>query len=167
MGGDMVFKNFALRLIAIASILPCISVGAQSVMEPGGWQMKMKVSAQDPLTGKSKIVKKSSSKMCLSKAFLSKDPYLIPGINKEKMERNNAKCSISDEERTQNSASWKMTCLTEDGKTVDMSIKNIVSAHSLNSEVRQVIKKGGRTAFLNISVDSSFIGKCTIDMLNF
>lgn len=161
----MHFKNFVSRFIAIAiGTVLCGSISAQSAMQPGAWQMKMKASAQNPTTGESKTVSESTSKMCLSKEFLSKDPYLTPGVDKEKMERKNAKCTISDEKRTENSASWKMSCLTAEGSTVDMSIKNTASPQKLTSDIQQLIKKGGETGFVKITVDSSFIGKCTNDM---
>ncbi len=163
----MHFKNFVPSLVAIlVGTVLCGSTSAQSVMQPGAWLMKIKVSAQNPATGESRTVNESTSKMCLSKEFLSKDPYLTPGVDKEKMERKNAKCTISDQKRTENSASWKMSCLTADRSTVDMSIKNTASPQKLTSDIQQAIKKGEETGFIRITVNSSFIGKCTNDMLN-
>jgi len=160
----MRFRNWTFAAISAGAVL-CGPVSAQSVMQPGGWQMKMKVSATDPTTGESKVANESTSRMCLSKEFLSKDPYLTPGIDKERMERKNARCTISDEKRTANSASWKMTCVMVDGSSVAMTIRNTASPQRLTSDIQQVIRKGGNTGIIRIVMDSSFLGQCTSDML--
>ena len=149
----------------VFSIGVCSSANAQSVMKSGGWQMQMNVTAENPSTHETKKVNESTTKMCLSKEYLAKDPYLTPGIDKAKMERKNAKCSISDEKHSGNTASWTMACIAADGSTVDMSINNKADAHKLTSNINQVIKKGEVTAALvKIVVDMSFIGQCTNDM---
>lgn len=134
-------------------------------MESGGWQMRMDVTAENPGTHETKKVNESTTKMCLSEAYLAKDPYLTPGIDKAKMERKNARCSISNEKHAGNSASWTMVCTTADGSTVDMAINNKVDAHKVTSNIQQVIKKGEViTALVKIVMDMSFIGQCTNDM---
>jgi hypothetical protein len=134
-------------------------------MTPGAWQMKMKISAHDPKSGESKTANESTSQLCLSKAFLSKDPYLSPGIDKAKMEEKSAKCAISDEKRTPNSASWKMSCTMIDGSSVDMTISNAASPRKLTSDIQQVIRKAGTTGIVQIVMDSSYLGQCTKEML--
>ena len=161
----MYFKHSASKLVVIGLVAGvCAPVGAQSVMQPGGWQMQIKVTAQNPTTGESKNMSESTSKMCLSKEFLANDPYLNPSIDKGKMEQKKAKCTISDEQRKGNTASWKMTCLTADGSTVVMSIKNTASLQKLVSDIQQVVKKEGETVLVKIVMNSSFIGECTNDM---
>jgi hypothetical protein len=161
----MLFKNYVSRVaVIVVGAALCGPVGAQSVMQPGGWQMKVKITAQNPTTGESKTINESTSKMCLSKEFLAKDPYLSPSVDKEKMEKKNARCSISDEKRADNSASWKMKCAMADGSSVDMLTKNVASAQKLTSDIQQTIRKGGETVFAKMAMDSSFIGECTNDM---
>ena len=63
-------------------------------------------------------------KQCLTAAFLDKDPYLTPGIDKEKMSQRGAACSLADEKRTESSASWKMACKLADRSLIDMTINN-------------------------------------------
>ena len=160
----MRFRNWTVVAFGAGAVL-CGSVSAQSVMQPGGWQMKMKISATDPATGASKVANESTSRVCLTKEYLSKDPYLTPGVDKERMEQKHAKCAISDAKRTANSASWKMACTMVDGSSVDMTIRNTASRQRLTSDIQQVIRKGGNSGVIQIVMDSSFLGQCTSDML--
>lgn len=137
---------------------------AQSVMQPGGWEMHARISAHDSATGETKTLSESTMKQCLSAAFLDKDPYLTPGIDTEKMTRQGATCSLADEKRTESSASWKMACKLADGTLIDMTIHNSVSKHSLRSDIRQVIDKAGKTAQMQIAMNAKFVGECTKDM---
>lgn len=154
------------RLAAIgAGILLCGPAGAQSVMQPGGWQFKTTITVHDARSGESKTANESVSRMCLSKEFLSRDPYLTPRIDKEKMEQRSARCTISDEKRSANAASWKMACIMADGSSVEMTIRNTASARSFTSNIEQLIAKGGSSGIVRIVMDSSFIGECTKEML--
>jgi len=157
--------RFRLQL-AVATVFLTHALGAvaQSVMQPGGWEMHAKITAHDPATGETKILSEAAMKQCLTAAFLDKDPYLTPGIDKEKMIQRGATCSLADEKRAENSASWKMACKLADGTLIDMTINNVVSKHSLRSDVRQVINKGGKTAQMQIAMNSKFVGDCTKDM---
>lgn len=157
--------NSPLRLaVAAAFFTHALGADAQSVMQPGAWEMYAKISAHDPATGETKTLSESTMKQCLTAAFLDKDPYLTPGIDKEKMSQRGAACSLADEKRTESSASWKMACKLADGSLIDMTINNVVSKHSLRSDIRQVIDKGGKTAQMQIAMNSKFVGECTKDM---
>ena len=146
-------------------LLICGSAGAQSIMQPGGWEMKVRITAENPMTGESKKANESTSRMCLTKEYLSRDPYLTPKVDKEQMEQKSAQCSISDEKRTANAASWRMQCTMVDGSSVDMTISNSASARKLTSDIRQVIKRGTNSGVVNIKLTSTRIGKCTKEML--
>lgn len=141
------------------------SAAAQSVMQPGGWEMKIKITAENPMTGESKKANESVSRMCLTKEYLSTDPYLTPKIDKEQMEQKSARCDISDEKRAATSASWRMQCTMIDGSSVDMTISNSASARKLESKIRQIIKRGSSAGIVNITLTSSRIGQCTKEML--
>lgn len=141
------------------------SVGAIPVMEAGAWEMQSKMTLQDVETGQRKTVNESTTKYCLTPAFIAKDVYLTPGIDKAKMEQKNAKCSISDEQRSIDTASWKMSCLTQDGHQVDAFISNKVAAKTMSSNVEQEVSQGGKKAKVNIVINGKFIGKCTQEML--
>jgi hypothetical protein len=146
-------------------LLICGSAAAQSIMQPGGWEMKVRITAENPMTGESKKANESTSRMCLTKEYLSRDPYLTPKVDKEQMEQKSAQCSISDEKRTANAASWRMQCTMVDGSSVDMTISNSASARKLTSDIRQVIKRGTNSGVVNIKLTSTRIGKCTKEML--
>ncbi|MGY6274908.1 DUF3617 domain-containing protein [Methylomonas sp. MgM2] len=152
--------------IAITTVLMSwtVAADAQAVMEPGGWEVQAKITAQDPTTGVTKTLNDSTMRQCLSEAFLKKDPYLTPGIDNEKMRQKGAKCSLSDQVRNKDSASWRMICEFADGSKADMSINNSVSRHEFSSEIKQLIVKGDRTVPIQIAIKSRFIGECTEDM---
>jgi hypothetical protein len=150
--------------IAAAFVTHALGAVAQSVMQPGGWEMHATISAQDPATGETKTLSEATMKQCLSAAFLDKDPYLTPGIDKEKMIQRGATCSLADEKRAENSASWRMACRLADGTLIDMTINNSVSKETLQSEIRQVVDKGGKKVQMQIAMNSKFVGACTKDM---
>ncbi len=158
------------KIIAYISITFCILLASlwqpawAGVMQSGAWEMKSKVTAHNVATGESKNMNDSSSTFCLSPAFIAKDTYLTPAIDKSKMAEKKAKCSISDEKKSADAASWKMTCKTQDGQVVDAFISNKVSSSQLTSNVEQVVDQGGKKIKLNIDVNGKFIGKCSKDM---
>ncbi len=153
--------------IALAVVLAfwAFAANAQSIMEPGGWEMQVRITAQDPETGVTKTITESTIKQCLSEAFLKKDPYLTPVIDKEKMIQKGATCSLSDQVRNGDSASWRMSCKLADGSKVDMSIKNSASRHKFSSDMRQLVTKGDQTVPMQVAMNAKFLGKCTPDMV--
>ena len=157
--------SFPFRL-AVAAVFVATSLGvaAQSVMQPGGWEMHAKISGRDPTTGEMKTLSEATTKQCLTAAFLDKDPYLTPGIDKEKMSQRGATCSLADEKRTESSASWTMSCKLADGSLIDMTINNSVSKEALQSDIRQLVDKGGKKVQMQIAMNSKFVGVCTKDM---
>lgn len=152
-------------VIAAAMVAFSLTAGARSVMQPGGWEMHAKITAQDPATGETKTINESTMRQCLTAAFLENDPFLTPGIDKEKMVKKGASCSLADEQRNENSASWTMACKLADGALINMSIKNSASKNVLRSDIRQVVDKSGKKVLMQILMDSKHIGKCTSDML--
>lgn len=159
-------NHTALQFVVAASLVGfSLTASARSVMQPGGWEMRAKITAQDPATGETKTISESTLRQCLAAAFLEKDPFLTPGIDKEKMVKRGASCSLADEQRNENSASWTMACKLADGALIDMSINNSASKNALRSDIRQVIDTGGRKVLMRILMDSKYIGKCTADML--
>jgi hypothetical protein len=158
-------QAFCRLAVAAMLIFWASAVNSQSIMEPGGWEMRVRITAQEPGTNLAKTLDESTMKQCLSAEFLKNDPYLSAGINKEKMLQKGATCSLSDQVRNGNSASWRMICNMADGTTVDMSIKNSASRHELSSDMRQLVTKGGRTVPVRMAMNAKFLGKCTPDML--
>ncbi len=142
----------------------CPALNAKTMMEAGAWEMQSKITAKNLATGKTKNVNESTSKFCMTPAFVDKNPYLTPGIDKARMEQKNAKCSISDEKISADSASWKMTCTTQDGHVVEALINNQVSSRKVVSNVEQQVGRGGNSAQVNIVINSKYIGACTKDM---
>lgn len=161
------FSPVLLQRLVFAALatLPLASI-ASPLMQAGGWEMKLVLSARETATGPFKTVSENTSRVCLSKEFLAKDPYLTPGIDRDKMEKKGAKCSISDPKRTDTNASWKMSCTLPDGNSADMFINNTVSARSLRSSIDQVIQKDGQALQMKINLKASHIGVCTGDMMS-
>ena len=160
-------NRFRATAIAALCVLLCGPAAAQSVMQPGAWEMTLKFRAENAATGEAKTTSDRVSQMCLTKEYLAREPYLTPNVDKEQMEQKGAKCSISDAKRGKTTASWRMRCEMVDGSAVDMTIRNTAAARKFNSEVRQVIRRGTSTGVVNISVASSHIGQCTKEMLTF
>jgi hypothetical protein len=137
---------------------------AEQPMEPGAWQIHTTSVARDPKTGQSTKGPEANIKMCVSAEYLAKDPYLTPNVDKEKMEKNRAKCTTSDHKREGNSASWKIACTMADGSQVSMTVNNVAAPHKLTSQLEQTIQKSGHATHASMSMEMSFIGECTSDM---
>ncbi|MFO1352379.1 MAG: DUF3617 family protein [Gammaproteobacteria bacterium] len=157
-------KRHGKTLLAIIFTLGGASVWAQTVMQPGGWEMKMTVTATDPKTGESKQVSETTAKMCLSKEFLAKEPYLSAKVDEAKMRQKKAKCTTSDYQRDGDKASWKMACEMDDGSKVAMTLNNAASADKLTIHMRNDVNKGGESGVVEMSSEGKFIGPCTKDM---
>jgi hypothetical protein len=162
MNKKLIHALLPLTLLALTSA-PC---RAESAMAAGAWEMRLKVSVQETEGEAFKTVNEGTMKYCLSKAFLDKDPYLTPGVDKDKMEKKNAKCAISDEMRGNNAASWKMVCEMADGMKIDMDIHNKASKNELVSNIAQTVIKDDERHQMKLDMKARFIGKCTKDMLN-
>jgi Protein of unknown function (DUF3617) len=152
-----------IALFLLITALFMQSVRAES-MTAGAWEMQSKITMQDMKTGESKTMNESTSKFCLTQAFIAKDAYLTPGLDKAKMEQKKAKCTISDEKKSTGAASWKMNCKTQDGHEVNALISNTVSAQQMTSNVEQQVSQGDKTVKMNIAMNGKFIGKCSKEM---
>ena len=76
-------------LLATLAVLPAGAI-ASPLMHDGGWEMKLAISAREAATGPFKTMSENTTRVCLSKEFLAKDPYLTPGIDRDKMEKKGA-----------------------------------------------------------------------------
>lgn len=153
------------RLAAVLlGLTACSGAFAGSVMEPGGWEMTMTVTGYGPAPGEKKSLGESTTKACLSQAFLDKDPYLTPGVDQEKAAKRGATCSVSDEKRSATAASWKMTCVLKDGTSSDTQISNTAGAKEMRSEVSQTLVREGKTVQMKVITTARHIGECTEDM---
>ena len=123
----------ALPRRVILAAFAALSSGAMAdaPVQPGGWEMKAVITARENPSSPPKTLTESTTRVCLTKDFLAKDPYLTPGIDQDKMEKKGAKCSISDPRRAASSASWKMNCVMADGNSVDMHISNTVAPRKI------------------------------------
>ncbi|MCL2657082.1 MAG: DUF3617 domain-containing protein [Betaproteobacteria bacterium] len=160
-------SGFSSKAIALLLLGYACAASAASVMEPGGWEIRTKITAQDLKKGETKTLNESTIKNCFSPEFLSKDPFLTPGIDQAKLAEKGATCSISDAKRQGNTASWSLDCAFPNGAKAKMSIKNTASKHEFVSDVTQQITKNGNTLPVHIVSTSKFIGACTADMKKF
>ena len=121
----------ALPRRVILAAFAALSSGAMAdaPVQPGGWEMKAVITARENPSSPPKTLTESTARVCLTKDFLAKDPYLTPGIDQDKMEKKGAKCSISDPRRAANSASnWASsgdsTACVLSGSRADATIVN-------------------------------------------
>ncbi len=154
-----------LRVVAAAALGCALPPAfAQVVMEPGGWEMHTVMTAKDPEDGSPVKLGETTIKSCLSREYLSRDLYLTPANDERKMRERGAKCAVSDVKRSEASASWRMICEMPDGSRMDMSIRNTVSKHELQSELRQLLTREGRDFPIQVLAKARHIGPCTADM---
>ncbi|MBS0348742.1 MAG: DUF3617 family protein [Proteobacteria bacterium] len=159
----------SVRVLRSVVLLPLVLSGlpvlASPTIQPGGWKVKTVVTARETPASPPRTVSEMSTQVCFTPAFLARDPYLTPGIDRDKMEKQGARCSISDATRGEASASWKMNCTMADGNSVEMQINNTVAPRRLRSEIQQLVHKGGQDVQIRLTMDSVYAGACTKDML--
>lgn len=126
--------------------------------------MRTRVTARNELTGERKTINDTVKQLCMSADFIAKNAYLTPSIDIEKMQQQQAQCSVADQTQTDRSASWTMTCTTAQGQVIDARIRNRVGATRLSSNIEQRIVDGDKRAIVNVAVTGKFTGKCTPDM---
>jgi Protein of unknown function (DUF3617) len=136
-----------------------------SSMQAGAWELQTTVTALNVKTGESKAFGDTSTKVCFTQSFLDKEPFLTPGIDKEKMEKKNAKCTISEEKRSANASSWKMSCSMQDGSIVLSNISNRISKNRLQSTVQTATATtSSDVPVVFIKTAGSFVGACAPTM---
>lgn len=140
------------------------SAGAQTVMQPGAWEMTMQMSAMDPATRAMKKMGESSTRVCLTTSFLAKDPYLNPNADASDLAQSSGKCATSNYQRNGNSASWRMDCTLGDGSQMTARISNSAASESVTMDMRQEVKRPAGSGYALIATQMSFIGACTADM---
>lgn len=153
------------RAVVLPLLLATLPAAASPTIQPGGWKVKTVVTARETPASPPRTVSEMTTQLCLTPAFLARDPYLTPGIDRDKMEKQGARCSISDATRSEASASWKMSCTMADGNSVEMQVSNTVASRRLRSEVQQFVHKGSQEVQIRITMDSVYAGACTKDML--
>ncbi len=126
--------------------------------------MHVKITATNDSSSETKTLNESTMKKCLTKEFLSTDPYLTPGLDREKMTKKGASCAISDEKKSSGAASWKMLCTLSDGKQIDMTIANTASPQTMHSDILQLIKHESGVMTMRIAMKAKLIGACTSEM---
>jgi len=157
----LLVRQVVAAAVLAAALPPAV---AQVVMEPGGWEMRTVMTAQDPADGSPVKLGETTIKSCLSREYLSRDLYLTPANDERKMRERGAKCAVSDVKRSESSASWRMICELADGSRMDMSIRNTVSKHELQSELKQLFTREGRDIPIQVLATARHIGPCTADM---
>lgn len=157
--------NFYKSLLFIALLAASNVSYADAVMKQGAWKMNMKMLVQTEKNGAYKEAANTTVTYCLSQAFIDKDPYLKASVDAEKMKAKNAKCTISDEKRVDNTASWKINCEMVGGIKAVMAVENAVSETEFTSQMQNVIHKNGSDAQTKTEVKGTFEGECTKEML--
>ena len=151
-------------LISGLLLLPSLS-SAGSVMKPGGWKMRMKVDVKDEKGCAFKTINESRMRTCLTLEYLDNDPYLTPGLDKQKAEKAHANCSISDEKKGATSSSWTMTCELENGVKATTLFENSATPTKFISNMRQFAGEKNGLVEMRTSIISTFVGKCTNGMV--
>jgi len=140
------------------------TVGAQTLMQPGAWDIQMKMFGENPTTGASFLINESSYRRCLTKEFLEEEPFLNSRRDRSGMEKIHYSCEVLDEIKTENTASWKLKCKLADSITIDKETTTTVSSKKLASEATQTTTLNGNRTMTRIVVGFSFSGPCVDEM---
>lgn len=154
------------KLLLLISVLLVYNLPAyaKAVMRAGAWQTFITIILRPLGKGEKEHVTMDSSKICMTQSYVDKRPYLTPGIDAEQMLRHNAKCTMSNEKVTENTASWEVKCEMQ-GATITTNITNHVDVDEFRNLATQLILRGTTYAALSeIHTSGRYIGECTEDM---
>lgn len=146
------------------SLMAGLAVAQESV-KPGGWEFKTALSLKDASGNEIKPMGDSVMKYCLSASFASKQPYLTPGLEKDKMVATGADCTISDQRRQGNSASWLMRCKLPDGSLSESRVENQASAQGVSLWMETTVMRGKEKVSTTLRGTGRYLGACTSDMM--
>lgn len=73
---------------------------------PGLWERRFTAFMADPVSGVEKPWAEPADARCLSEAALRKLPFLTASSSKTSYETHGASCTVSDEARSRDTASW-------------------------------------------------------------
>ena len=144
---------------AIAALLACAPAAASPLMRAGAWRFEAESRTWDERSGQTSSVR-SVSVVCLTRAFLARDPYLSAGIDDEALRARGARCEVSEYERKEDRASWRMRCELHDGVRVDARVRNTVSETTVETVIEQGVDTpagGGRVLSSNAG---RYVGEC-------
>ena len=144
-------------LVFVAAMQSNATSAAESVMQPGAWETRQTTFMFDPQSGKDQPILPPFPKVeCLSASFLLSDPYMNPDRDKKEQEQRDTKCTVSDQKRVGNTASWTLVCGLPGGAKLEVATVNSVSrdAFSLVSH----FKSEGTQA--RTETTSKRIGEC-------
>jgi Protein of unknown function (DUF3617) len=137
--------------------------GAQTVMNPGGWEFAL----ESVITDKQGMQRKgsNSSSFCLTKPMLVQNVYLDPRYEKATLEAQGGQCEISEHKRNGDKASFKISCAMPRNMKLSASHKREASATVFTSEVNQVMVNDPRGVEMDNRITGTFIGACTDTMI--
>lgn len=151
--------------LLVLMVVCSFSTYANPVMQPGAWTAAMITTAINPNTGKKVNVGNVSTTLCLTKEFLATDPYLTANIDIEKMQRKGASCSNSNYTNSGTSASWVMSCVAANGKSIVSNISSSVAKKKYTINMNQVVGEGASAVRVSNTVKARYAGKCTSNMM--
>jgi len=138
--------------------------GAAPTMEAGAWQLRVTVYVTDEASGAEQLVNETLSRFCFSPAFVAREPYLKPRIDRDKMAQRGMKCEMTEPKREADTVNWTMRCEFADGRLADSAMKNSVQARSFTTEVLSTVTQASAASRSRILTEGRHTGECQADM---
>lgn len=127
-------SNNLLTALFLATM--CWALPAMAEPLPGLWERRFTAFMADPVSGAQKPWAEPADTRCLSEAELRKLPFLTASSSKASYEAESASCTVSDEARTGQTASWTLLCKERSGDLVEMRMSSEISDALIVSTTR-------------------------------
>lgn len=151
------------RTVFAALFLATTGWGLPAMAEPlpGLWERRFTAFMADPVTGEPKPWAEPAETRCLSEAELRKLPFLTASSSKASYEADGGACTVSDEARTRQSASWSLVCKEKSGDSVEMRMSSEISDALIFSTTRTAPRdKAPGARDVRVEVRLARLGNC-------
>ncbi len=151
------------RTLPIALFLATTGYALPAMAEPlpGLWERSFTAFMADPVSGVEKPWAEPADTRCLSEAALRKLPFLTASSSKASYEAEGGSCTVSDEARTGQAASWKLLCKEKSGESVEMRMSSEISDALIVSTTRTAPRdKAAGARDVRVEVRLARLGNC-------
>lgn len=146
----------ALYLAATGWALPAVAEPL-----PGLWERRFTAFMADPVSGVEKPWAEPADTRCLTEAELRRLPFLTAASSKASYDAEGGSCTVSDEARTGQAASWKLLCKEKSGDSVEMRMSSEISEALIVSTTRTATRDKAPGALdVRAEVHMARLGSC-------
>lgn len=151
------------RTVLTALFLATTGWALPAVAEPlpGLWERRFTAFMADPVSGVEKPWAEPADTRCLTDAELRTLPFLTAASSKASYEAEGGSCTVSDEARTRQGASWSLRCKEKSGDSAEMRMSSEIADTLIVSTTRTATRDKAPGALdVRAEVRMARLGSC-------